>query len=103
MATKVRANIVSMVGLSKAIDQAVALAAKRQDVIPQPGTIVLNWEIIGRRIKATKDFNAAMTLATEITKSLKFDGIKPQPMVSKFGGDILVGFLERGLLPRQLG
>ena len=103
MATKVRANIVSMVGLSKAIDQAVSLAAKRQDVIPQPGTIVLNWEIIGRRIKATKDFNAAMTLATEITKSLKVDGIKPQPMVSKFGGDILVGFLERGLLPRQLG
>ena len=103
MATKARADMVSIIGLSKAIDQAVALAAKRQDVTFEPGTVALNWEIFGRRIKGTKDFNAAMTVATEITKSLKVDGIKPQPMVSKFGGDILVGFLERGLLPRQLG
>ena len=37
MDPKARADMVSRVGLSKAIDQAVALAAKKHDITYEPG------------------------------------------------------------------
>ena len=52
-------DVVSMIALSKAIDKAAALPAKRQDVAFETGTITLDWVIIGSRIRSTKDFNAA--------------------------------------------
>lgn len=103
MAVTKRAQVVSVTTLAKAIDQAVALAAKRQEVKFEPANLSLNWEIIGRQIRDARDFNTAMKVATDITKSIKVDGIKGQPVVSKLPGGILVGFIDRGLVPRQLG
>lgn len=101
MATKARATTISIGNLSKAVDQAVALAAKRQNIAVEAGTIAVNWEIIGRQIKALKDMNVAMAFAADVTKSLKVDGIKPEPIVWKRGPDILVGFIERSQIARQ--
>ena len=86
MATKKRANVISANVLAKAVDTAVSLASKRLDAKLENGTLALNWEIIGRQISGLKDMNQAMTIASEITKNVGVDGIKGQPVVTKFGG-----------------
>ena len=89
MAIQKRANVISANVLAKAVDNAVSLDSKRLDAKLENGTLALNWEIIGREIIGLKDMNKAMTIASEITKSVSVDGIKGQPVVTKFGGGIL--------------
>ena len=102
MATTKRAIVVSANALARAVDTAVSLASKRLDAKLENGTLALNWEIIGRQISGLKDMNQAMTIASEITKNVGVDGIKGQPVVTKFGGGILVGFTEKNSFPRQI-
>lgn len=99
-----RAEVICTKDLSQAIDKAVAVALKRHNVAAaQAGTLILNWEIIGRRLRDLADMNKAFAVASEITKGVKLQGIQAQPAVAKLGRDILVGFIERARLPREIG
>lgn len=96
-------KVIRLNTLSKSIDDAVRLAAKRLDVQVDPKTMLLNWEIVGRYLRNIKDMNQAMSVADEISRSIKIPGIKPDPIVSRIGRDIFVGFIERNQVPRQFG
>ena len=75
--------------------QAVALATKRRGIKTDGGNVILNWELIGRILREARDLDLAMDAATTISKAVKVAGIAPQPTVSKFGGNILIGFIAR--------
>jgi hypothetical protein len=92
-----------MKDLSRSIDKAVAIAVRRHDVAVQAGTLSVNWEIIGRMLRDLADMNTAFKVAADITKGVKVRGIQGQPAVAKIGRDILVGFIERARLPREIG
>ena len=101
MATK-RAAVVSVTDLSRSIDRAVAIAAKRAAVKPEPSTLLLNWEILGRILREFEDLNAADQFAREVTQAVKLKGVQADPAIVKIGRQILCGFIERGKLPMQL-
>lgn len=98
-----RADVISTKDLSRSIDKAVAIATKRHGVAAQPGTLVVNWEIIGRVLRELGDMNTAFQIATDITKNVKVKGIQGQPAVAKIDRGLLVGFIERARLPREIG
>jgi len=100
---KRRADVISVAGLSKAVDRAVTIAGKRHGVKTEAGSLIVNWEIIGRILREFQDANVAFKFATDVTRGVKLQGVKAQPVVFKLDRDILVGFIERGQLPRQLG
>lgn len=87
-----RAEVVSMTSLAKAVDRAVAVAAKRHDAVLEKDTLLLNWEIVGRRIREFE--GNPLQLAVDIAKGVNVAGIKTQPVATKFGKDIYVGFIE---------
>ena len=95
MATKKRVETVSLSALSKSIDKAVSLASDRHGVTFDKGNLILNWEILGRILREIDLAGKATRLdvATTITKNVA--GIKGQPIVTKIGKDVLVGFVER--------
>ena len=98
-----RADVISVKDLSRTVDRAVAIAAKRHGVKTEPASLIVNWEIIGRILREFQDANAAFEFASDVTRGVKLRGIKAQPAVFKLDRDILCGFIERGQLPRQLG
>jgi hypothetical protein len=51
MATGRRSEVVAIGTLSKSINKAVALAAKRHDVVFGGDNVIHNWEIIGRILR----------------------------------------------------
>lgn len=102
MATK-RAEIISAKDLSRSIDRAVALAAKRHEVKAEPSNLLINWEILGRILREFEDINAAFTFATDVTKNVELRGIRAEPACLKIGRDILCGFVERAGLPKEIG
>jgi hypothetical protein len=93
MAVK-RAEAISVTTLSKSIDRAVELAAKRQGLKPGAGNLVFPGHILGRIIRDI-DPNAAFAFATEVSKSVSASGVKAEPAVFKIGPDILAGYIER--------
>jgi hypothetical protein len=93
---------VSVVTLTKAIDKAVAVAAERHKITVERETIQHKWEIIGRVVPTGTDLNVAFRFATDVTKSLKIEGLKPDPVAVRLDKKILVGFIDRGALPRLL-
>jgi len=99
MATKKRVETVSLSSLSKSIDKAVGMATKRHGVSLDNDNVILNWEILGRILRemdlSGKD--TRLDVAATITKNVV--GIKGQPVVTKFGKDILVGFIARSGSP----
>jgi hypothetical protein len=95
MATARRSDVVAIGTLSKSISKAVALAAKRHDVVFGPDNLIVNWEILGRILR---EMNLAgrdtrLDVATTVMKNIA--GARGQPVVTRFGKDILVGFIER--------
>ena len=95
MATKRRADMVSIASLSKSIDTAVALAAKRHDAVFEKDNVILNWEILGRILRKMnlEGGQTRLDLAATVVKNLS--KVKGQPVVTKIGKDIFVGFIER--------
>jgi hypothetical protein len=100
MAAVRRSEVVSAASLSKAIDKAVDLAAKRHDIRFGSENLIVNWDILGRilREKVTTR-GAELGIATTIANSIS--GINGLPVATKIGKDILVGFIERGRSLRQ--
>jgi len=96
MATKKRVETVSLSSLSKSIDKAVSLASDKHGVTFEKGNVILNWEILGRILRERVELPAGQTrldIAATITKNVA--GIKGQPIVTRVGKDILIGFVER--------
>ncbi len=102
MATIKRTEVVTLDGLNAAIDKAVDLAAKRHGAQFEPGTVAINWEIFGRRLKlldAAKP-TTRLELASTVVAALKMTG--PKPIVLGDGKWILVGFWDPQL-PERMG
>lgn len=102
MATAVkRSAVVTLDGLSASIDKAVALAAQRHGATFEAGTVALNWEIFGRRLKRIENSKTTSRLdvATTVVAGLKMKG--PKPVVLGFGKWILVGFWDPQLAERM--
>jgi hypothetical protein len=96
-----RAEVVSLSNLSKAVDKAVLVAAKRHGAVLDKETVLLNWQILGRLVREFE--GNPLQLATDISKNISVAGLKAQPVATKFGKDIFVGFIERGLATQKLG
>lgn len=90
-----RSEVVSIASLSKSIDKAVDLAAKRHNVVFGRENVIYNWEILGRILREVRAAGrqTRLDVASTVLKSLP--GVKGQPVVTKVGKDILVGFIER--------
>jgi hypothetical protein len=97
MATVKRAETVSVAQLSKTIDKAIGLAAKRHAVVFENENIIHNWEILGRILREMNGpvGQARLDVASTVVKNLG-PGFKARPVVTKIGKDVLVGFIERG-------
>ena len=102
MATR-KANVVSIKDLSKSVDKAVEVAAKRLQLGAVGPTTSFNWEIIGRKVKGFQDLDVAHDLAVSVAQKVKLSGIVAEPVSIRIGKDILVGFIEKARLPRILG
>jgi hypothetical protein len=93
MATTKRTEVVTLDGLNASIDKALALAAKRHGAVFEAGTVAINWEIFGRRLKLIeKAGTSRLDVATTVVAGLKLTG--PQPVVLGGGKWILVGFWD---------
>jgi hypothetical protein len=97
-----KAQSVSIEALARSVDSAVKLAAARHDLVVDQGTIIDRWEIIGRKLRSVKDMNVAYAFAAEVTSAVKIPGLKLDPIASRIRRDILVGFIERGRLPKVI-
>jgi hypothetical protein len=95
MAMTRTAEVVSLGTLSKSIDKAIGLAAKKHKVTFGGDTLILNWEILGRILREMNEEGrlTRLDVATTVMKSIP--GVKGQPVVTKLGKDVLVGFIER--------
>ena len=85
-----RSAVVSVATLTRSIDKAVQLAAKRHDVKLGSDTVIHNWEILGRILRELSHLGptGALDVATTIQKGANLKGT---PVVAKIGKDILVG------------
>ena len=92
MATK-RSEVVTFEGLSASLDKAFAVAGKRHGAEFEAGTLALNWERFGRRIKSLDQPGASrLEVANTVISSMKLKGV--QPAVIGFDKWILVGFWD---------
>jgi hypothetical protein len=97
MATK-RSEVVTLEGLAASLDKAFAIASKRHGAVFEPGTLALNWEIFGRRIKSLeKDGASRLDLANTVIASAKLKGV--QPAVIGLGKWTLVGYWDPDIGP----
>jgi len=97
-----RAQAVSLVSISRAVESAVKIAAARHDLKVDTDTLLDRWELIGRRLRDVKDLNVAYKFAQDVARGINVRGVRITPVVTKIGPDILVGFIERGSLPKVL-
>jgi hypothetical protein len=85
-----RAKAVSIGALTKAIDAGVKLAAKRHGVSLGGDTVIRDWEILGRILRAQAGLANPLEVAQTIATGAKLPGI---PIAAKLGKDILVGVI----------
>lgn len=97
-----RAQAVSLVSISRAVESAVKIAAARHDLKVDTETLLDRWELIGRRLRDVKDLNLAYKFAQDVTRQINVRGVRITPVVTKIGPDILIGFIEKGSLPKVL-
>jgi len=94
-----KAQTVSISKLVSSIDKAVAQAASKKGISVTGETLINRWEIIGRVVSPNMDMSDAFELAREVTKTANLQGLRAQPVASRIGRDILVGFVARANLP----
>jgi hypothetical protein len=91
-----KAGSVQLSQLARSIESAVKIAAARQDVRVGGESFIHNWEIIGRVLRDKVTLDQAYEVAREVTSRVSLPGVKIEPVVTRIGKDILVGFVERG-------
>ncbi|HWY72835.1 MAG TPA: hypothetical protein VNW98_04270 [Burkholderiaceae bacterium] len=90
MATKRQAGTVSLSSLSKAIDKAMDLAAKRYGVEVESDNLILNWHTIGRAIRVAEAGQTnALDAAASVARAV--GGNKAQAVVTKLGRQVFIG------------
>lgn len=94
-----RVQTVSVSKLVSSIDKAIAQTAQRQGVKLGGETVINRWEIIGRVLSERVDINDAFDLAKQVTQTANLQGLKVEPVASRIGRDILIGFVARANLP----
>lgn len=97
-----RAEGIPLASVTRSIEAAVKIAAARHQLTVDKETLLNRWEIVGRRLRDVTDVNLAYRLASDVTRRVKIPGLKLEPVVTRIGDDILVGFVERGRLPMIL-
>lgn len=95
-----KAQAISLTSINRAVDAAVKIAAARHDLAVDKDTLLHRWEIVGRRLRDVKDLNVAYRFAEDVAQRVKIGGLKVDPVLTRIDKDILVGFIERGMLPR---
>lgn len=98
-----KAQTISLTAVSRAVDSAVKIAAARHDLAVDNETLIDRWELIGRRLRDVKDLNVAYKFAQDVARGVNVKGMKVDPVITRIGKDVLVGFVERGNLPKVLG
>jgi hypothetical protein len=95
MATKRRAEMVSLTALSKSIDKAIGLAEQRHQAVFDKQNVIVDWEILGRILREMPvgGRDTRLDVANTIFKNVP--GLKGKPVVTRMGKDVLVGFIER--------
>ena len=96
--TSRKVQTVSVSKLISSIDKAIAHTAQRQGVKLGGETVINRWEIIGRVLSERVEINDAFDLAKQVTQAANVQGLKVEPVVSRIGRDILIGFVARGNL-----
>jgi hypothetical protein len=97
-----KAQTISLASVSRAVNAAVKVAAARHELAVDNETLLDRWELIGRRLRDVTDLNVAYKFAQDVSGRVNISGLKIDPVVTRIGNDILVGFVERGSLPRVL-
>ncbi len=97
-----RAEGIPLTSVTRSIEAAIKIAAARHQLAVDKETLLNRWEIVGRRLRDVTDVNLAYRLASDVTRRVKIPGLKLEPVVTRIGDDILVGFVERGRLPMIL-
>jgi len=97
-----RAESISVQTLARSVEGAVKKAAARYDLTVDRSTLLDRWEIIGRQLRGVRDMNVAFNFASDVARAIKVPGVIVNPVVGKIGRDILVGFIERGRLPKSI-
>ena len=92
-----KATLISQRELTSALNKAVDLAAERHKVAVEAENLILNWELIGRRIKASA---AADAFANDVAASLNKAGFPVVAGTARWGRLILCGFFEKARLPQ---
>ncbi len=94
-----KAQTISVSKLIASVDKAVEQATRKQGTSLAGPTLITRWEIIGRMVSERIDMNDAFALATQVTRATTLQGLKVQPAVSRFGRQILIGFVARENMP----
>ena len=92
-----KAKLVSTKELGAAIDKAVALAAARHKLAVDKENLILNWELIGRTLKASALNDA---FADDVAAQLKKAGFPVVAGSARFGKMILCGIFEKARIPQ---
>ena len=90
MATKRQVETVSLSSLSKAIDSAMGLAAKRYGIDVERDNLILNWHTIGRAIRVA-DAQQPKALEAAALVARAVGGNKAQAVVTKLGRRVFIG------------
>lgn len=85
-----KAKVVSVGSLSRSINSAVKLAAKRHGAKLEGKSVLRDWEILGRILREGPVNGRPIDLAVTIASGAKLSGI---PVAAKIGKDILVGVI----------
>ena len=97
------AESISLANLARTVDSAIKAAAARHELALERDSLIDRWEIVGRRLRDVADMNQAFRFAQDVTKNVKLPGLKLEPVATRIGREIWVGFVERGRIPRSIG
>lgn len=96
------APAISLKSIATSVDSAIKLAAARQSIAVDKETIIHRWEIFGRRLRNVTDVDIAYNFASEVSRRVTLHGLDVEPIVTRTGKDVFVGFIEKSSTPKVL-
>jgi hypothetical protein len=86
------ASLISVGDLTKVVESAVSLAQKRIGMNDAGKSLIVKWDLIGRRLP---NFQQAQSFAAAVTTALAEEGFKADPAILINKKIIVAGFFER--------
>jgi len=93
---KIKAQSVSAIELSKMVDKAVGIAAKRLDMTVDSKNIITKWDLVGRVVR---DIKLAQSFSEDVAKQISLGGVAVEPATLIIKKQIIAGFFERSRVP----